>query len=173
MISKTASLSISERFSITEHAEVRLLRLALLLWGLLLLFVLRVTGQLLVAFGRAPFLPPMDEWQSGLLPYRWLVFNQFVIIVVFGKVCFDMTRGGGFFARPRARLGSVLLVFGSLYFASMIIRYVLTMWLYPHRRWMHGCIPIIFHLILASFILLVGHDNSVRARLSAAHLTTD
>lgn len=147
--------------------------LALLLWGLLLLFVLRVMGQLLVVFGRTPFLPPMDEWQSGLLPYRWLVFSQLVIIVLFGKVCLDMTRGRGFFARPRARLGSVLLVFGSLYFASMIIRYVVTMWLYPHRRWMHGCIPIIFHLILASFILLVGHDNSVRSRPKEARSRAD
>jgi hypothetical protein len=38
------------------------------LWILLALFTGRVLGQLAVALDLAPFLPPMDEWQSGLLP---------------------------------------------------------------------------------------------------------
>jgi len=44
-------------------------RLAPLLWALLALFVLRVTSQTLVAFFDVDFLPPMQEWYSGLLPY--------------------------------------------------------------------------------------------------------
>lgn len=143
-------------------------RLAFVLWALLLLFVLRVVGQLLVALGWAKFLPPMGAWQSGLLPYAWLLASQFVIICVYAKVCLDLTRGVGFFARARGRAGRWLLVFGALYFAAMVARYALTMWLVPPRRWTGGMIPVVFHLVLATFILLVGRDYYVRSRASDA-----
>jgi len=35
-----------------------------MLWALLGLFVLRVLGQALVAFGDVQFLPPMQAWSS-------------------------------------------------------------------------------------------------------------
>jgi hypothetical protein len=38
----------------------------------------------------------------------------------------------------------------------MVIRYVIRMSLYPDQRWTGGSIPIFFHWVLASFILLVG-----------------
>lgn len=66
------------------------------LWFLLALFCLRVTGQMLVAFFSVSWLPPMGEWYSGLIPYAWLLMSQFFIILVFGKVCTDFTRGEGF-----------------------------------------------------------------------------
>ncbi|MBN1687903.1 MAG: hypothetical protein JW893_02260, partial [Candidatus Omnitrophica bacterium] len=62
-------------------------RLALMLCGLLFIFILRVIGQILVACGWNPgFLPPMPEWQSGLLPYPWLLLSQILIIILYGKV---------------------------------------------------------------------------------------
>ncbi|MFQ5931772.1 MAG: hypothetical protein ACE5MM_05160, partial [Nitrospiraceae bacterium] len=127
------------------------------LWVLLGLFCLRVIGQMLVAFFNVPFLPPMEEWYSGLIPYSWLLPTQFLIILVFGKVCIDFNRGEGFFVVPRRILRSGLLTFGSLYFGAMVIRYVIRMNLYPDERWFGGTIPIIFHCVLATFILLVGH----------------
>ena len=139
------------------------MRLALTLWLLLLLFILRVSGQLLVALGRGEFLPPMSEWQSGLLSYPWLLLSQIVIIILYSKVCQDFTRGAGFFSKARRRAGVRLLIFGALYFASMLIRYTVTMALYPQRRWTGGSIPVIFHLVLATFILLVGRDYYVRS----------
>ena len=137
-------------------ARTRRARLALVLWLLLFLFILRVAGQLIVALGWGGFLPPMSEWQSGLLSYSWLLLGQLVIIVLYGKICLDFTRGAGFFSQARRRTGVRLLVFGTLYFASMVIRYILTMILYPQRRWTGGSIPVVFHLVLATFILLVG-----------------
>lgn len=139
-------------------------RLALALCALLSLFVLRVIGQLLVALGWGGFLPPMTEWQSGLLPYPLLLASQFVIIIVCVKVCLDLARGAGFFARARRSAGRRLLIFGALYFAAMIARYIITMSLYPQRRWTGGLIPVVFHLVLATFILLVGRDYYVRSR---------
>lgn len=50
---------------------------------------------MLVAFFHVPFLPPLEEWYSGLIPYRWLLPSQFLIILLYGKVCRDFTRGGG------------------------------------------------------------------------------
>jgi uncharacterized protein len=131
---------------------------ALMLWSLLFLFFLRVLGQLLVAIGGASFLPPMDEWYSGLLRYPQLLASQILIIVLCGKVSLDFTRRDGvFFSVPQRRSGLVLLGFGALYFTSMLVRYALTMKLLPQKRWTGGVIPIFFHLVLAAFILQVGN----------------
>jgi hypothetical protein len=44
-------------------------KLAILLWVLLFAFCLRVFGQMLVAFAGVYWLPPMEAWYSGLMPY--------------------------------------------------------------------------------------------------------
>jgi hypothetical protein len=123
---------------------------------LLFLFCLRVFGQILVAFFNVSFLPPMEEWFSGLLPYPELLTAQILIIALYGKICLDFSRGHGFVVTPRRRLGTGLLIFGSLYLGVMILRYVIRMSLYPHERWAGGCIPIFFHWVLSSFILVLG-----------------
>ncbi|WP_058186912.1 CocE/NonD family hydrolase [Terracidiphilus gabretensis] len=123
---------------------------------LLFLFCLRVLGQFLVAFLHVSFLPPMEEWMSGLVPYPELLTAQILIIALYGKVCLDFFREHGFFAVPRRLLGTGLLIFGSLYFGVMVIRYTIRMSLYPHERWVGGCIPIFFHWVLSSFILVLG-----------------
>jgi hypothetical protein len=142
----------------------RSLRTALALWTLLVLFVARVTGQLLVALGAAPWLPPMEAWYSGLLPYRPLLASQIVIIVVLTKVCLDLTRGAGYFADTRPRLGSWLWVFGWIYLSAMILRYVLRMASYPEERWTGGTIPIVFHWVLASYLLTLAAYHRRTAR---------
>jgi putative CocE/NonD family hydrolase len=131
-------------------------RIAPLLWFLLSLFVLRVLGQLAVFLGVGKFLPPMEEWYSGLLPYHLLLPAQILIIILLAKVCLDVMRGRGFFAEPRRRLGTGLLAFGSVYLGVMLIRYFLRMALYPAERWTGGSIPIFFHWVLATFLLVVG-----------------
>ena len=131
-------------------------RLIAFLWVLLILFVMRVLAQFLVAFGWQGFLPPMEEWSSGVIPYPWLVLSQILIIILYGKACIDFTRGHGFFVIPRRSLGSSLLTFGSVYLGVMVVRYIIRMSLYPHERWVGGSIPIFFHWVLASFLLVVG-----------------
>src|SRR5215468_9146857 len=148
-----------------------------LLTALLFLFCLRVLGQILVAFFGVKFLPPMEEWFSGLLPYPELLTSQILIILLYGRICLDFARAYGYFVTPRPRLGINLLKFGWLYLGVMIIRYVIRMGLYPHERWTGGSIPIFFHWVLASFLLVLGHyhwrsttqvqmkTRSLRARL--------
>lgn len=136
-------------------------RPTLLLWILLFLFVVRVASQLLVAIGWGWFLPPMHHWYSGLLPYRYLLPVQIVIIIVYAEVCLSFTRGQGFLVAPRRTLGRGLLIFGSLYFLGMLVRYAVTMAVYPQRRWTGGSIPIFFHLVLSAFILALGQYHYV------------
>jgi hypothetical protein len=99
----------------------------------------------------------MEEWYSGLLPYRFLLPAQILIIVLLGKVSLDVTRGQGFFAKPHRRLSEVLVVFGSAYLTVMVLRYVVRMSLYPLERWTGGSIPIFLHWVLATFLLVVGN----------------
>src|SRR3989449_10251783 len=76
---------------------------ATVLWFLLFLFCLRVAGQALVAAFAVPFLPPMKQWYSGVIPYPILLPVQILIICLLAKVATDFTRRRGFFVVPRDR----------------------------------------------------------------------
>ncbi len=141
--------------------------LALLLWTLLVAFCLRVLGQALVAFWDVNWLPPMEAWYSGLLPYPYLLPSQVLIIALYGKVCVDFTKGEGIFVQPRPMFGRGVLVFGYVYLAAMVLRYVIRMSLYPEARWFGGTIPIFFHWVLAAFIIFFGRYHRDRMRIAA------
>lgn len=142
-------------------------RYFLLFGALLSLFCCRVLGQVLVAFYNVSFLPPMQEWQSGLLPYPVLLGCQIAIIALLGKVCFDFARRRGLFVTPNPKLGSVLNKFGSVYLGSMMLRYIIRMSMLPDERWFGGCIPIVFHCVLASFVLLLAYYHSKSGRIGS------
>ena len=133
---------------------------------LLFLFCLRVLGQFLVAFFHVGFLPPMEQWFSGLLPYPELLTSQILIIGLFVKICRDFARGSGYFATPNYRLGLNLMRSGWVYLGAMILRYIIRMWLRPDQRWTGGCIPIFFHWVLAAFVLTLGHYHRNKAAKS-------
>jgi uncharacterized protein len=135
-----------------------------LLFSLFVVFCLRVLGQVLVAAFNVSFLPPMDEWFSGVLPYPELLTAQILIILLYGKICLDFARAHGYFVTPRRRLGTNLLKFGSLYLGVMIIRYIIRMGLYAHERWIGGSIPIFFHWVLSSFLLVLGTYHWTRTQ---------
>lgn len=137
-------------------------KLAPILWVLLFLFILRVVGQMLVAFAGVTWLPPMEEWYSGLMPYPYLLPSQWVIIILLVKVCRDFTRGKGWFVEPRSWLGRPVLYFGYGYLAVMILRYILRMSLYPEERWFGGTIPIFFHYVLALYVILFGRFHQTQ-----------
>ena len=46
------------------------------------LFALRVLGQALVAFVGVAWLPIMEQWFSGLIPYPILLMIQFLVLVL-------------------------------------------------------------------------------------------
>jgi putative CocE/NonD family hydrolase len=131
----------------------------LALWLLTALFVLRVVGQLLVESGHGRFLPPSEEWFSGLMPYPQLLASQIVLIVLMAAVGIQFTRQAGWAYRPRRLAGTLLLTFGVLYLSAMIVRYAVRMTLYPPERWTGGSIPIYFHWVLAAWVLVVGRHH--------------
>ncbi len=137
---------------------------AITMWVLLGLFVLRVIGQMLVAFLGVSFLPPMAEWYSGLMSYPILLPVQWVIVVLLSAICIDVTRGRGTFARPNRRVGTFLAWFSAIYFVSMVARYAITMTIHPERRWLHDTIPIWFHMVLASYLFIFSRYHSVMSK---------
>jgi hypothetical protein len=126
-----------------------------LLWTLLALFVLRVAGQALVAFWGVPWLPPMERWYSGLMPYPLLLPAQLAIIVLMARICSDFTRRWGFFVRPRRFFAVHRLWFGWIYLAGMVLRFL----------FQGPTIPVFFHWVLAAFVIAVGlwHRGRLRA----------
>ena len=116
------------------------------------LFALRVLGQLLVVVAAPHWLPPMEGWQSGLLPYPVLVASQAAILVGQLTVIRDVAAG----ASGPDTLGIGLLVLATVYALGMAYRTMRrhrSEW--PHW-WSHGTIPIVFHLVLATFLAAWG-----------------
>ena len=135
------------------------------------LFLLRVVGQVLATYAGVSWLPAVEHWQSGLLPYPALLASQVVILGTMGAVIADVWRGQGRFVEPRPRLASAVRWFGSFYLASMIVRYVLSMALRPEWRWFGHSIPIVFHCVLGTFLLVyagVLADHEPSASLDAS-----
>lgn len=123
----------------------------------LLLFFLRVLGQLLVALYSPSWLPPMEHWYSGLIPYPVLLPIQLLMLPIMLWMCLSVWNDTGLFAGRSARWGRGLVAFAYLYFGVMLLRYVVTMWSFPGRRWLgEGTIPIVFHWVLALFCYTYG-----------------
>jgi len=121
------------------------------LWLFAVLLFGRVIGQLVVVVYKPRWLPPMEQWQSGLLPYPVLVVGQAVVLTLMVWISLDFSRGAGYWVEPRPRLGLAALWWSYLYFGAMILRYVIRMARRPDQRWTGGTIPIIFHCVVAAF----------------------
>lgn len=124
---------------------------AWILWLLTVLLFGRVIGQLIVYFHAPRFLPPMEQWQSGLVPYPFLVSVQVVVLALMASISFDFARGTGFWFEPHPDLGLVVLWWSYLYLGAMVVRYILRMTRRPDQRWLGGTIPIVFHGVVAVF----------------------
>jgi hypothetical protein len=124
------------------------------------LFLLRVLGQALVAWFGVTWLPAMEHWHSGLMPYPTLLTLQLLMLIVMVKITRDIWRGTGFFALVRPSWSRFLICFSAIYAGVMALRYALTMTFYPEMRWFGGTIPISFHFVLAGFIYVVGRFHS-------------
>jgi hypothetical protein len=113
--------------------------IVLLLTTLLALFIARVLGQLLVALKHPHWLPPMQEWYSGLMPYRYLLPAQIAIIALMIAMIRQVAAG----APSNRSLAVGIFVFATIYAAAMVVRF------FVRRR---PLIPILFHWVLAAFL---------------------
>ena len=121
------------------------------------LFALRVLGRALVAFVDIAWLPIMEQWFSGLIPYPTLLMIQLLMLILMVKITGEIWRGVGTFAIRRPDWSQFLIRFSAIYAGAMVLRYVLTMILHPEMRWLGDVIPVIFHFVLAGFIFVLGH----------------
>lgn len=124
-----------------------------ILWLLIFLFLSRVIGQLIQYFNPIKWLPQFEAWQGSGLPYEFLFFSQLIILVV-------MVRSARLHALGRVRKninqGKWLLGFGAIYFVVMVGRLVIGITHLSNHFWFGKPIPIFFHLVLATFVILVA-----------------
>lgn len=95
------------------------------------LFFLRVLGQFLVARRRRSWLPPMEQWQSGLMPYPALLASQAAILTLQTSIELQSLRGEGVLVEPQPRLGRLICRLSIVYFGSMLFRYAFSMRRFP------------------------------------------
>lgn len=123
------------------------------LWLLIALFCLRVTGQLIQAISPVSWLPPLTVWQGSALPYEALLAIQVAIIFAMLRI---VTRHAAGAVQRRPRLGNWLLFAGAVYFLGMAARLIIGLADWSEYPWFHRPIPAFFHLVLASYVLLLA-----------------
>lgn len=106
---------------------------------LLALFIARVVGQIIVVVAQPRWLPPMEAWYSGLMPYRYLLPSQMAIIALMVMMIRQVAIG----APPNRSLSIGIFVFATIYAGAMVVRFFV-------RR--YPLIPILFHWVLAAFL---------------------
>lgn len=129
---------------------------ALLLGVLSLVFAGRVFGQLLVAVFGVQFLPPMDAWYSGLVPYPVLLPVQLLILAIQIEISRELWVGTGVVSIPRPGLGRLLAWLSLVYFVVMVSRYLLTATVLTEASRFGDTIPIMFHWVLAAYLWILS-----------------
>ncbi len=123
------------------------------LLALLLLFCFRMAAQLIQAFYPVDFLPPFEEWHSDVMPYNLLVTCQVVVLAGCTNVVVKFAR---FKTTPNYKAGRFYLAAGAVYFTVILCRMIVAATLVTEIRWFNTEIPNFFHLVLASFLLVMG-----------------
>jgi len=128
------------------------------------LFCFRVVAQLVQAWHPLNFLPPYTAWHSGALPYGVLVGVQGVILVACLRIVWAIFTGA---VVPSSQKGKALFVLGLIYFLGMCIRLIVGLTIAPDHYWFGATLPTVFHLVLASFVILYGLFHFKNSQLSS------
>src|SRR5688572_33089602 len=121
---------------------------------LLVLFLGRVVGQILVATAAPAWLPPMARWYSGLMPYRWLLPTQMVFLAVMTAMTLGVYRGSPPLGTLSADAGAWIVWASYVYALGMVVRSIRYARATPEQRGV--LIPIVFHFVLAGFLFAYG-----------------
>ena len=96
----------------------------------------------------------MDDW--NLVAYRLLLPAQLAILAAMTWIDASFSASSGPAVDRSEAFGWALVVFSALYAGAMVIRYVVRMARRPDARWFGGTIPIVFHLVLATYVYALG-----------------
>ena len=121
---------------------------------LLALFFARVLGQIVAATIAPPWLPPMRRWNSGLMPYRYLLPTQIVFLVVMAVTTLSIARRSAPLGTIAPAVGTWIIWASYAYAFGMVVRSVRYASTPPERRGV--LIPIVFHFVLAAFLFTYG-----------------
>lgn len=127
---------------------------ALAMWVLFALFVARVVGQILAATTRPAWLPPMARWYSGVMPYRYLLPAQILIIALMIAMTVGVSNAAGSLGVPQRDIGVFAVWAAVVYAGGMGWRAVHRAMQPPEKRGV--VIPIVFHVVLATFLFVYG-----------------
>jgi hypothetical protein len=128
------------------------------MWLCLALFAVRVIAQFEALLLAPEWLPPMETWFSGLLPYHLLLPAQIVLLVIMAAMAGNPRLRDGSFAADHPRGAGTLRVIALMYFAFMAGRLVLNVLDHGEEFWRHGAIPVAFHWVLALFLLVSARE---------------
>lgn len=132
---------------------------ALLLWSCIALFAARVIGQFEALVAAPAWLPDMDAWYSGLLPYPLLLPVQIALLMLMSVVAWNRRVRTGRFALARPQLARVLRGLAVAYFVAMALRLGLNVFENGAGFWREGAIPVAFHWVLALFLLVSARQS--------------
>jgi hypothetical protein len=127
---------------------------ALVLWSCIVLFAARVIGQFEALVASPAWLPDMDAWYSGLLPYYLLLPVQLALLMAMSIVAWNRRVRTGRFALARPRVAHALRNLALLYFLVMGIRLGVTLAGNGTEYWREGAISVACHWVLALFLLV-------------------
>jgi len=146
------SVVVAEAPEPSPTGHSRLLRL------LALLFVGRVVIQLVQLVRPVEALPRFEEWQSGALPYGVLLVLQLAIVAGHFRVIRAVSRGERLLGPAWRRS---IFAFAVFYLAVMAFRLIAGLTFAASGGWLDAGLPTIFHLVLAAFLIVWIHHESV------------
>lgn len=126
------------------------------------LFVFRIVAQLVTLWLPVSFLPPFESWHSNVLPYPLLVLSQVLILGLMLRATVRIHTGR---MSPQPETAKWFLIAGGVYGASMLARLALGLTALSESNWFSHWLPTLFHIVLASFLLVLGlfHRKGVYA----------
>ena len=143
----------------------------LLLWVCLGLFLLRVLGQIEALLLAPSWLPPMQDWYSGLLPYPVLLPAQIVLLMIMAVIAANQTLTN---THAPGRWRRWVRVFAVAYFAAMTLRLLIQLGRGAPDVIAAGGIPVVFHYVLALFLCVLARpaasESSYPTRLAGMML---
>ena len=158
MIKTDNQTTISESLAISQNY-------AKWLWLCAGLFAIRVIAQAISLVFSSEFLPNIESWHSGVLPYPPLLTTQLLILFWLVRTARKISLNS---LRPRQRIGIIAIIFASLYFIIILLRLILGLTILSEHRWFASYLPAFFHLALAGYLFLYGHFH-FRYGLKKAH----
>ena len=142
------------------NSQTRIRLYVVLLTLLTTLFAFRVVAQLIQFVNPVDFLPPYSIWHSGILPYKWLLGTQIVILGMCFRIVWGIKNGTILSRKPK---GKILFILGMGYLLSMGLRLCIGLTIAPNHYWFGATLPAVFHLVLASFVIVYARFHFLAA----------